>query len=76
MNLMLERGNNEGILACHGYEFGKEPSDYEKSPFIDRAEELLLKNGSIYYGKLAIDLFQCEKLLLPNTKVILKLIRA
>ena len=67
---------NEGILACHGYEFEKEPSDYEKSPFIDREEELLLKNGSTYYGKLAIDLFQCEKLLLPNTKVRLKLIRA
>ena len=35
--------NNEGILACHGYEFEKEPRDYEKSPFIDREEELLLK---------------------------------
>ena len=68
--------NNEGILACHGYEFEKEPSDYEKSPFIDREEELLLKNGSTYYGKLAIDLFQCETLLLPTTKVRLKLIRA
>ena len=68
--------NNDGILACHGYEFEKQPSDYEKSPFIDREEELLLKNGSTYYGKLAIDLFQCEKLLLPNTKVRLKLICA
>ena len=47
-----------------------------KSPFIDREEELLLKNGTTYYDKLAIDLFQCEKLLLPNTKVRLKLIRA
>ena len=68
--------NNEGILACHGYEFEKEPSDFEKSPFIDREEELLLKNGTTYYGKLAIDLFQCENLLLPNTKPRLKLIRA
>ena len=68
--------NNEGILACHGYEFEKEPSDYEKSPFIDREEELLLKNESTYYGKLAIDLFQCEQLLLPITKLRLKLICA
>ena len=68
--------NNEGILACHGYEFEKDPSDYEKSPFIDREEELLLKDGVTLYGKLAIDLFQCEKLLLPNTKIRLKLIRA
>ena len=47
-----------------------------KSLFIDREEELLLKNGTTYYGKLAIDLFQCENLLLPNTKIRLKLIRA
>ena len=66
---------NEGIWACHGYEFEKEPSDFEKGLFIDREEELLLKNGTTFYGKLAI-LFQCEKLLLPNTKVRLKLIRA
>ena len=49
---------NEGILFCHGYEFEKDPSDYEKSPFIDREEELLLKDGITLYGKLAIDLFQ------------------
>ena len=63
-------------MAYHGYEYEKEPSDSGKSPFIDREEELLLKNGTTYYGKLAIDLFQCEKLLLPNTKVRLKLIPA
>ena len=68
--------NNERILACHGYEFEKDPSDYEKSPFIDREEELLLKDGITLYGKLAIDLFQCDKLLLPNTKIRLKFIRA
>ena len=67
--------NNDGILACHGYEFEKESSDFDKNPFMDREEELLLKNGTSYYSKLAIDLFQCEKLLLPNTKVRLKLIR-
>ena len=59
---------NECISACHGYEFEKEPSNYEKSPFKDREEEFLLKNGSTCYGKLAIDLFECEKFLLPNKK--------
>ena len=48
----------------------KEPSNFEKNPFIDQEEERLLKNGTTYYGKLLTDLFQCEKLLLPNTKVI------
>ena len=52
--------NIENILACHGYEFEKEPTDYEKSPFIDREEQLLLKHESTYYGKLAIDLFSCK----------------
>ena len=27
--------NNEGIFAFHVYEFEKEPSDFEKSPFTD-----------------------------------------
>ena len=36
----------------------------------------MLSNGTTYYGKLPNDLFQCENLLLPNTKVRLKLIRA
>ena len=68
--------NNKNISACHGCELEEKPSDYEESPFIDREEELLLKNGSTYYDKLAIDLFQCENLPLPATKVRLKLIRA
>ena len=25
--------NNEGFLVCHGYEFEKEPSDFDKKPF-------------------------------------------
>ena len=35
--------NNAGILACHEYGFEKKPGDYEKSRFIDREEEFLLK---------------------------------
>ena len=54
----------------------KDPSGYEKGPCIDREEELLLNYGVTLYCKLAIDLFQYEKLLLPNTKIRLKLIRA
>ena len=67
---------NEGILACRGYKTEKEPSDYEKSPFINLEEEILLKNGGTLYGKIAVDLFQCKSLLLPNTEVRLKLIHA
>ena len=45
-------------------------------PFTDRANSL--GTGIIFsiYGRLVIDLFTCKKLLLPNTKVRIKLIRA
>ena len=33
--------NNEGVLACHGYEFERDPSDHERSPFIAGEEQLL-----------------------------------
>ena len=36
----------------------------------------MLKDGVPLYGIFAINLFQCEKLLLPNTKIRLKLIQA
>ena len=68
--------NNAGFLACNGYEIEKYPCDYEKNPFLDREEELFLKDGVTLYGNYAIELFQCEKLLLPNAKIRLKLIRA
>ena len=48
----------------------------KKSSFIDREEEFLLNGGVTLYGKVEIDLFQCENFLLPYTKIRLKLIRA
>ena len=48
----------------------------KKAHFLDRDEVLLLKDGVTLCGKLAIDLLQYEKLILPNTKSRLKLIRA
>ena len=45
-------------------------------PFTDRANSLGTEITFSLYGRLAIDLFTCEKLLLPDTKVRNKLIRA
>ena len=45
-------------------------------PFTDRANFLRSGITSSLNGKLAIDLFTCEKILLPKTKVRIKLIRA
>ena len=44
MNIKLQQEIMKGFVAFHGYEFEKEPSDFEKSIFIDREEKILMKN--------------------------------
>ena len=68
--------SNKGILACHGYSFEENPDAFDMHPFTDRANFLGTGITFSLYGRLAIDLFTCEKLLLPNTKVRIKLVRA
>ena len=68
--------SNEGILACHGYSFEEFRDAFGMHPFIDRANSLGTGITFSPYGRLAIDLFTCEKLLLPNTKIRIKLTRA
>ena len=66
--------SNKGILACHGYSFEEYPEAFDMYPFTDRANALGSGITFSLYGRLAIDLFNCEKLLLPKTKVRIKLI--
>ena len=68
--------NNEGILKCHGYTFEDEPGNIFDGVFEERREDMEDDKIITLYGRLAIDFFQCEKLLLPNTKLRLKLIRS
>ena len=68
--------SNKGILACHGYSFEENPDAFDMYPFTDRENSLGTGINFSLYGRLAIFLFTCEKLLLPNTKVRIKLIRA
>ena len=68
--------SNKGILACHGYSFEEYPDAFDMHPLTDRANSLGTGITVSLYGRLAIDLFTCEKLLLPNTKARIKLIRA
>ena len=68
--------SNKGILACHGYSFEEYPEAFDMYPFTDRANSLRSETTFSLYGRLAIDLFTCEKLLLAKTKVQIKLIRA
>ena len=53
------------ILACHGYSF----EEFPLHPFTDRAISLGTCITFLLYERLAIDLFACEKLLLPITEV-------
>ena len=66
--------SNKGILACHGYSFEEYPDAFDMHSFTDRANSLGTGITFLIYGRLAIDLFNCEKLLLPITKVRIKLI--
>ena len=68
--------SKKGILAFHGYSFEEYVEAFGMHPFTDRA--VFLRSGITFslYGRLAIDLFTCEKLLLTKTKVRIKLIRA
>ena len=56
--------------------FEEFPDAFDVHPFTDRANSLGSGIIFLFYGRLDIDLFTCEKLLLPNTKVRIKLIRA
>ena len=72
----LSAVSNKGILACHGYSFEEYPDAFEMHPVTDRANFLGTGITFSLYWRLAIDLFTCEKLLLPKTKVRIELIRA
>ena len=68
--------SNKGILACPGYIFEEYPEAFDMYPFTDRANSSRSGITFSLYGRLAFDLFTCEKLLLLKTKVRIKLIRA
>ena len=68
--------SNKGILACHGYSFEEYPEAFDMYPFTDRANSFGSGIKFSLYGRLAIDLFTCENLLLRKTKIRIKLNRA
>ena len=69
-------GSNNGLLACHVHNFQEFPDASDSRPFTARPKSLGTGITFSLYGRLAIDLFTCEKMLLPNTKVRIKLFRA
>ena len=58
----------EAITIGQGYTYEANPNDKTAQVFIDRKTETL-KDEIEVYGPLAVDLFTCGKLLLPNVNV-------
>lgn len=69
---LASRPENSGILSCQGYEYEENPGNLDD--FADRKTNAL--DGISLYGRLSIDAFSCDKFLLPNTRVRIKLIRS
>ena len=60
------KGAKSSICACQGYSYEKEPASFADELFLSRKAN---KNEQIcFYGKLAIDVFTCDKFLLPTSK--------
>ena len=67
-------------MHCEGYDYEQDPEDISNplpEPFSSRRMKLLSRlDGFMLYGKLGIDFFSTSKMLYPNMKIRLRLIRA
>ena len=70
----------KGVLHCEGYDYEQDPEDIANplpDPFLTRRMKLLSRpDGFMLYGKLGVDFFSTSKLLYPEMKIRLQLIRA
>jgi hypothetical protein len=64
-------GCKDSLLACQGYEYCNDPDDEESIAENKRD----LSKANKFYGKLAVDFFNCDKLLVPNSKIRIKLLK-
>ena len=69
------KGTKESLSQCQGYRYEIEPNDFTKRPFTDVVFQKD-KDEFTFCGPLAIGLFACKTLLLPNVNLRLKLIRS
>ena len=69
------QGTKDSISVCQGYLYEKDPHDVDDEAFQER-KKVGLKEEIVCYGRLHADVFTCDKLLLPNVNVRIKLIRS
>jgi hypothetical protein len=66
----------ETWLTCQGYNFESLPNDQTHVDISGREETTRLSETIHLYGRLSVDFFTCEKLLVPNVALRIKLVRA
>ena len=63
-------------LACQGYNYESAPGDRTHADINDRATSTRSSASINLIGKLSVDFFTCDQLLIPNVSLRIKLVRA
>ena len=67
----------ETWLKCQGYRYEETPDQVGDGSTIRDLNELTRQSAiQTFYGRLSVDFFTCQKLLLPNVSLRIKLVRA
>ena len=67
------KGTKGSICTCQGYRYEKEPASFGDELFFSRKAKP--DEAICFSGKLSIVVFTCDKFLLPNVKILLRLVR-
>lgn len=70
------RSTKDSVLACQGYSYETDPSDLKTDAFKARRTLTTLSEECELFGKLGVDFFNCDKLLIPNTEMRITLLKA
>ena len=66
----------ETWLACQGYNYEPNPSDIASAEIVGREEKTRTSTPIKLFGKLSVDFFTCDKLLLPGVTLRIRLVRS
>ena len=70
------RSTKDSILECQGYSYEDDPSDLTSAVFTERKTKTDTSSEVHLFGKLGVDFFNCDKLLIPNTDIRITLIKS
>ena len=70
------RSTKEALLECQGYSYEPEPRNFGHETIKNRHEKTKNSQEHTVFGKLAVDLFNCDKLLIPNSAMRITMIKS